>query len=853
MDVQQLFKNLRKEAECPLCLETVNEPKTLPCLHSFCLLCLDKHAAYARRQLQTTIKCPVCLTCFPIPEGDTFGGLPTSFHLNRLVDLLALRDGGAEAQRCSSCEENNTATCYCFVCQNFLCTACFEAHQRLKATRGHRNIFVENLQAQDVQELIHRPVMCSQQYHEDQALEYYCEECKVCICHKCSVVSHNRHAMVDMQKAADEQKMQISDALEKIKAEVAIYENQMEKETELMAKIKLEISVAQRKMTQTVNECIRILTEHKSAMNAKFDEINLEQQKAHATQLETFQFAVTQLKSSVEQGESILQRNINAEILQTKQVIIGRCEELLKARKPEIYEPPHVHYVVENKSDILDRVVVSNTDPSLSLVEGKWEKETEEKTEASFTIVTRDSDGVQCYHGDDHINTDIQTPSGDKLKTEMKDSNDGKYSVTYTPECVGQYKVGIEINGQPLTGSPWSVQVVPSQPKFYKPRQAYCAEENKADILDGVVVRNADLALSLVEGRCGEKETEEESETSFKIVTRDSDGIQSYHGDDHINVDIQTPSADKLKTEITENKGGEYTVAPECVGQYRVLTGSAWGAQVAPHQYQFLFKFGSSGNGPGQFNTPVAIAVSEITGTIAVADYNNRRIQIFSSDGDYLREIVFKHKCAIVAFTNLGNVIAVVFAGDQLQISLFTENGQFIKHINAKHLKAPFHVSVGSDGYIVACDWAKNSVIKVLSPDGTRLLQSFLASALDETLYCTVYHHDTFFVSDAKSNCIKVFNKEGMFRYNIGCKGSGDGQLSYPAGLAIDKLDNLIVCDAGNRRLQLFTLDGKLVTKIEQHFSEDGGAPSYVAMSNNGYVFVTDHKKACVHVFSLEL
>jgi len=32
MDVQQLFKNLKKEAECPLSLETVKSPKTLPCL-----------------------------------------------------------------------------------------------------------------------------------------------------------------------------------------------------------------------------------------------------------------------------------------------------------------------------------------------------------------------------------------------------------------------------------------------------------------------------------------------------------------------------------------------------------------------------------------------------------------------------------------------------------------------------------------------------------------------------------------------------------------------------------------------------------------------------------------------------
>ena len=141
MEVQQLFKNLKKETECPLCMETIKNPKTLPCLHSFCLECLDKLAGFARLQLQTTIKCTVCQTSFQIPEEDMFNILPTSFHLNRLVDVLALKDGSAQAQKCGSCDENKSATCYCFVCQNFLRKDCFDAHQRLKATRGHRNCF----------------------------------------------------------------------------------------------------------------------------------------------------------------------------------------------------------------------------------------------------------------------------------------------------------------------------------------------------------------------------------------------------------------------------------------------------------------------------------------------------------------------------------------------------------------------------------------------------------------------------------------------------------------------------------------------------------------------------------------
>lgn len=45
--------------------------------------------------------------------------------------------------------------------------------------------------------------------------------------------------------------------------------------------------------------------------------------------------------------------------------------------------------------------------------------------------------------------------------------------------------------------------------------------------------------------------------------------------------------------------------------------------------------------------------------------------------------------------------------------------------------------------------------------------------------------------------------------------GSGDRKLSGPAGLTIDRFLNLVVCDSVNSGLQIFTLDGKRVSKIE--------------------------------------
>ena len=112
----------------------------------------------------------------------------------------------------------------------------FFARIVLKATRGHRNVLIENLQAQDVEELMHRPAMCTKKYHENEPLDYYCQDCSVCICHRCSIVSHNRNTLVDLQEAAEQQKMQMTQVFAKVKEKLVIVESKISKQTELMTK-----------------------------------------------------------------------------------------------------------------------------------------------------------------------------------------------------------------------------------------------------------------------------------------------------------------------------------------------------------------------------------------------------------------------------------------------------------------------------------------------------------------------------------------------------------------------------------------------------------------------------------------
>ena len=52
---------------------------------------------------------------------------------------------------------------------------------------------------------------------------------------------------------------------------------------------------------------------------------------------------------------------------------------------------------------------------------------------------------------------------------------------------------------------------------------------------------------------------------------------------------------------------------------------------------RWLHSWGEPGSGPGQFHVPHGIAVDR-EGTIYIADRENSRLQLFSPDGDYLRE-----------------------------------------------------------------------------------------------------------------------------------------------------------------------------------------------------------------------
>ena len=81
----------------PICTEVIVDSKVLPCIHTFCLKCLEQF--WKNKQPGDSVPCPLYRTEFNIPVGG-LSGLPRNYFVEKLL----------EAKRCSH-EESSNKTC----------------------------------------------------------------------------------------------------------------------------------------------------------------------------------------------------------------------------------------------------------------------------------------------------------------------------------------------------------------------------------------------------------------------------------------------------------------------------------------------------------------------------------------------------------------------------------------------------------------------------------------------------------------------------------------------------------------------------------------------------------------------
>ena len=335
----------------------------------------------------------------------------------------------------------------------------------------------------------------------------------------------------------------------------------------------------------------------------------------------------------------------------------------------------------------------------------------------------------------------------------------------------------------------------------------------------------------LKEGTVGRK-------AQFNLITRNVERKQCHDERDRVTVEITDEQEGECVTEVRihDNKDGIYNISyfPRVQKTIKLLVKvngehihcSPFTVIVKSFHVQPVLCIGKKGSGEGMFKNPKQVAVND-RGEIAVADNENHRVQLFDSNGAYLRsfgrlgqnagEFTFPRGIAINKDRNIfvaekTNQRVQIFSWVGRHLGSLWDPGRLDSVVSLR-----CGLSLDSTGNVIVADTG-NRLIRIFTPDGKFVMMIGGQGSLNGPVHC-VQCGEYFIVSDSSEHCIKVFNREGHFQYKFGKKGEGDGEFNYPRFLSVTQSKHLLVCDEGNHRIQVFELDGNFIGK----FGKEGG------------------------------
>ncbi len=100
---------------------------------------------------------------------------------------------------------------------------------------------------------------------------------------------------------------------------------------------------------------------------------------------------------------------------------------------------------------------------------------------------------------------------------------------------------------------------------------------------------------------------------------------------------------------------------------------------------------------------------------------------------------------------------------------------------------------------------------------------------------------------------VQKFNAEGEILLVWGKAGAGEGELSRPRGLAVDRQGYIYVADTGNNRVQKFDANGRFIAKWGPGGQSDLQVigPAAVAVNDKGSVFVVETENSRLAEFKI--
>ena len=748
MDVQTLLENLEKVLTCSVCLCTFTDPKQLPCLHTFCLHCLNKIERTSGSR--PTISCPECRKDIPVPESGNFNELPTDFRMNSLQDVRAIKEC-KENVKCVNCEQVNCQSLYCFECCSFWCEKCIVAHDTMKASKQHRSLALKDFKTKDFESVLKRPkrpAFCQKRHHEREELKLFCRRCVVAMCYVCSSLDHEGHPKVHIEDAVNERRMQFRSAIEEQKEKMLLKRSKITKIKEICSKMQEEFINTKQDVQVVVDNFVSVIEAKKREIFLLMEEKMKESKERLENERCELEFDFKKIEKEVAKTEVLLKERTSAEIVRLEAIFQEGVRDdgdtmvdchLERFRRLSFKGNELLMHILNTEGIGSIQTFLSTTESQQTTAEGEGITEAIYGLESGFVVTTRNSVGQQSYEELDVVTLKIRNSQGhdSAVGSQIQDNKNGTYNITYFPKEIGTHEASVEVNGKHIDGSPFKVQVKSRQ---FRPLLSLAGHGS----IPGMLIKPCGLAVN---------------ERNEIIVTDTGNNrVQILRGDgSYVGEFGNAKKALIFPAGVALDRHGNIFVV-DC-NDHRV--------NMFNGQGKLLCEFGSRGSLDHQLNNPHGVSVDS-DGNIMVADSGNKQVKIFSSTGQFVDK----------------------FGGEDL----------FVK---------PYDV-VDNDKHIFVLDRGDHS-IKVFSKFGCKSNFLYKIGGegegdgeFKEPWSLSFNNVGHLMVCDSENHRIQLFEPDGKFLAKFGTKGKGQGEFKKPIKAAVLRDGKIIVSDFHNHTIQVF-------------------------------------------------
>ena len=206
MDGAKIHVAVSSLLECSICLQVFQDPRNLPCGHTFCLQCIQK----TKSRL-----CSLCKREWTLLENG-WQGLPKNFVAENCITSLPSMSYCAVVGNSS----HGAVKFLCIDCWDPMCENCGQGHTQFsRTTKNHVVKIISEVDQSDIE--VHnkqKALLCN--LHKNEPIKFYCTNCEKFGCNTCYILFHNKHDCMSIEEADAKACAQIDDLVKKVQESV---------------------------------------------------------------------------------------------------------------------------------------------------------------------------------------------------------------------------------------------------------------------------------------------------------------------------------------------------------------------------------------------------------------------------------------------------------------------------------------------------------------------------------------------------------------------------------------------------------------------------------------------------------